>query len=445
MPSRLPTRLAALLSLFLLLPLPFATAQVTEADSMALVTIYNRMGGPNWTNNSGWLQDRVGNWFGISAANNRVSRIDLTGNGVTGSIPAAIGQLTHVDTLAFTANNLTGVIPPEIGDVDSLRFLLLPNNALTGAIPKELGQLSALEFMALAGNNLSGSLPAELGQLKNLVNLDLFRNQLEGSIPAELGDLEKLELLFLTSNRITGPIPSELGQLANLRTLHLSGNQLEGALPSTLGDMPLLRVLDVSFNNLNGQLPESLGALSKLEVLWIFNNLLEGTLPAALGDLAILKSFNLSNTNLTGNIPESFIGMEMLNSLNYRNTTVCSPIGTPLQAWLDGIGTLTSNGMSCEPTSNKSVDELPNVLVVAPHFPNPARAATNIRYRLPASGHVKIVLYDAQGKRMQQYSLGSQAPGWHETTLNFADLPRGTYWYQLLSGTFTATRSIVLH
>ncbi len=434
----------AIATLYMLVPANRVAAQVTEADSMALITLYNRMGGPDWTIKTGWLQDRVGNWFGISVDANRVARIDLPNNNLTGSIPAAIGQLTHVDTLAFSANELTGSIPPELGNVDSLKFLLLPNNELTGSIPPELAQLADLEFMALAGNRLTGELPAELGQLDNLTFLDLFRNLLEGPIPPELGEMERLETLFLTSNRFTGTIPVELAALDSLQIMHFASNQLEGSIPPELGVMPALRLFDVSFNNLVGEIPASLGDLGNLEVLWLFNNQLVGPLPEALGNLANLKTFNISNNNFTGNIPESFAGMVSLTNFNFRNTEVCEPAGTPLQTWLDGIGTLTGNGMVCESTSTTLENELPETVRLAPHYPNPARNLAFVRYGLPRASSVTLSLFDIQGRLVQRQELGTRSPGWHEAILELNALAQGTYWYQLQTAQTTLTRGIVV-
>ena len=48
---------------------------------------------------------------------------------------------------------------------------------LTGAVPAEIGQLTSLRVLQLGGNQLT-SLPAEIGQLTSLERLDLRDNQL---------------------------------------------------------------------------------------------------------------------------------------------------------------------------------------------------------------------------------------------------------------------------
>ena len=81
---------------------------------------------------------------------------------------------------------LTGALPAMIGQLMSLRELALLGNQLT-SVPAEIGQLTSLEVLALGGNQLT-SLPAEIGQLTSLTDLYLRENQLT-SVPAATREL----------------------------------------------------------------------------------------------------------------------------------------------------------------------------------------------------------------------------------------------------------------
>ena len=70
--------------------------------------------------------------------------------------------------------------------------LSLASKFLTGTIPAALGDLTSLVELNLHNNDLSGSIPAALGDLSNLTELNLSNNRLSGSIPAALGDLSNL-------------------------------------------------------------------------------------------------------------------------------------------------------------------------------------------------------------------------------------------------------------
>ena len=92
----------------------------------------------------------------------RVIMLELQNVGLTGALPAMIGQLTSLRELALLGNQLTSV-------------------------PAEIGQLTSLEVLALGGNQLT-SLPAEIGQLTSLTDLYLRDNQLT-SVPAAIREL----------------------------------------------------------------------------------------------------------------------------------------------------------------------------------------------------------------------------------------------------------------
>jgi Leucine-rich repeat (LRR) protein len=63
--------------------------------------------------------------------------------------------------------------------------LSLCNNQLTGSVPAALGQLTALMHLWLDNNRLTGSVPAALGRLTVLTHLWLDNNRLT-SVPAAL-------------------------------------------------------------------------------------------------------------------------------------------------------------------------------------------------------------------------------------------------------------------
>ena len=83
--------------------------------------------------------------------------------------------------------------PVERGDTGGAGQPRLPGralsgNQLSGEIPAELGNLAYLERLYLEENRLRGEIPAELGNLANLEELDLGGNQLSGCIPSSLRD-----------------------------------------------------------------------------------------------------------------------------------------------------------------------------------------------------------------------------------------------------------------
>ena len=117
--------------------------------------------------------------------------------------------LAAKDTLAGTAT-LDWSVDSAITDWEGVTVagtpsrvtkVLLSNESLSGSIPVELGDLSELTHLNLSSNSLTGEIPRELGGLSNLQEIRLSGNSLTGCIPAPLkevptNDLGSLNLLF---------------------------------------------------------------------------------------------------------------------------------------------------------------------------------------------------------------------------------------------------------
>ena len=197
-----------------------ARAQDPASDKAALEALYNDTDGGNWTNNTNWLSSEpVGDWYGVTVSNGRVTRLSLESNELAGALPIQLGNLTNLTYLNLSLNQLTEPIPSQLGNLANLETLLLSNNQLTGAIPNELGSLDNLEILKLSRNRLTGFIPVELGNLANLRWLWLTGNRLTGSAPAELGNLTNLEILRLGDNQLTGPLPRSLTSLESMETI----------------------------------------------------------------------------------------------------------------------------------------------------------------------------------------------------------------------------------
>ena len=329
------------------------------ADRAALEALYDATGGPGWTDRTNWnTAAPIGEWFGVTTdAAGRVTRLELPGNGLTGPIPDALGNLVNLGVLNLGGNALTGPIPSELGRLVNLEALRLWDNELTGPVPAWLGNLTGLRSLNLRGNDLTGSIPADLGTLVNLGVLDLGdnaltgsvpawlgnltglrwlhlgRNELTGPIPAELGNLANLESLYLHLNALTGPIQSELGRLVNLEGLSLWDNELTGPVPAWLGNLTGLRSLNLGGNALTGPIPSELGRLVNLEALRLWDNELTGPVPAWLGNLTGLRSLNLRGNDLTGSIPADLGTLVNLGVLDLGDNALTGSV----PAWLGNL------------------------------------------------------------------------------------------------------------
>ena len=323
------------------------------SDREVLEALYEAAGGASWTDGTGWMTPApLGEWYGVATdAAGRVTRLGLDDNGLTGSIPPALGGLTRLEVLDLGQNELGGPIPAELRGLTSLRRLSLRDNGLAGPVPGALGRLASLEDLHLGGNALTGPVPPELGGLARLRRLSLRENELTGPIPDALGRLADLEELSLGGNALTGPLPAWLGGLTRLRWLSLGGNELAGAIPDALGRLTRLEALYLGGNALTGPLPAWLGGLARLRRLSLWGNDLRGPVPDALGDLVNLERLDLAYAwGLTGPLPAG-LERSRLELLDVLVTRTCAPA-----AWRDRLAAIGFYGPPCEPRPDVTVD-----------------------------------------------------------------------------------------
>jgi gliding motility-associated-like protein len=259
-----------------------------QADSLALVSLYNTTNGVNWTNK--WdLTKPIDTWFGIQLnAKGCVECIDLDG-------------VADCALSSQTGNNLVGTLPNF--SFTELRILILASNQLTGVIPNFT--LPKLEVLILQANQLSGVVPNF--NLPNLERLVLSTNQLMGNLPNF--NLPNLTELAAVNNLLMGSIPNF--NMPNLRSLQLGNNQLNGAIPNFA--MPSLQRLNLAGNQLSGSIPNF--NMPILQTMSLFDNQLTGLIPNF--DLPLLTNLFLDNNRLSGGIPN-------FNTPRLRNLNVSS-------------------------------------------------------------------------------------------------------------------------
>jgi hypothetical protein len=95
--------------------------------------------------------------------------------------------------------------------------------------------------------------------------------------------------------------------------------------------------------------------------------------------------------------------------------------------------------------------ELPaaGAFALSPSYPNPFNPMTQLRYRLPAAGPVRLAVYDAAGRRVRVLVAGERVAGEHPVSWDGRDdggreLPSGLYLCELRAGGQRAVRKLVL-
>jgi hypothetical protein len=134
-------------------------------DRFVLSSLYYATDGDNWLDYEKWLSPvhHVCEWKGIVCVEKDGKRtitvIDLTHNGLVGSIPQTLSLLKDLTVLRLGENDLTGIIPGSaFGSLDSLSTLDLQSNKLQGQVPESM-RGPQLDTLYLQGNNVTGVWP----------------------------------------------------------------------------------------------------------------------------------------------------------------------------------------------------------------------------------------------------------------------------------------------
>jgi Leucine-rich repeat (LRR) protein len=307
----------------------YSKSQVLEQDSLALVAIYNSTNGDNWTYNNYWLSYPVELWFGIEVSYNRVVKIDLNYNNLSGYIPEEIGDLdslsyfsiynnsidsissstgdcTILDTLMIFSNPID-FLPPEIGDLSNLRYFNFGNTEIT-YLPEELGGLTSLEYL-LGINGILQNIPESLGNMTSLKEIDLSLNNIS-NLPSSVGNCTNLTRLQVNANEIPS-VPTEIGNLSNLEILILGANNIS-ELPEEIFTLTNLWKLNFAANDLNYISP-SIGNLVNLENFQFFNNEFT-TIPEEIGNLTNLTYIN-GYSNRLSSLPLTLLNLPNVQTL----------------------------------------------------------------------------------------------------------------------------------
>ena len=319
----------------------------------ALIALYDRTDGPNWTNSTNWKSlEPLDQWYGTTVdGEGQVTGLALENNNLNGAVTHHLSDLSNLKILNLSFNpGLTGIVPASVTRLD-LEELELDGTQICAPADTEFQQwladipqrtvtnctdlrpdyytLARLYFNTtgqnwtnntnwLSDRPLNTWFGVQTNSSEEVTGLDLKENNLAGAIPTEIGDLLELRELRLGDNQLTGNIPSEIGQLQKLEILNLYGNQLSGSIPQEIGQLQELRLLDLGNNQLTGNTTTEIGQLQKLEILFLYGNQLSGSIPQEIGQLQELRLLDLSDNRLAGDLPPEIWRLQNLRALVIR-------------------------------------------------------------------------------------------------------------------------------
>ena len=371
------------------------TAYANVADSTLLADFFNRTHGSLlWHNHTGWLEETVSQWYGIT--------LD------------ASGRVTEVN---------------------------LPNNNLVGQLPlSQLHQLPNLRRLDVSGNEFSGTIPNGLGELTQLEYLDLSRNTLAGELPKELAGQAPLKVLDLGGNQLVGAIPTELSQISTLQTFSVSANQLSGPVPAFTGldQLDTLHVAQNAFLFMD-LLPNA--SLTRLDdFVYAPQDSIETLLTSTASGFALTTA-----AKAVGNRYQWYRDDQPISGPQ-SDTLQVSATSDPAQYYATITNdrlpdlTLVSRKKGVHDGLTLTEGELPDNFLLHQSYPNPFTEATTVAFELGTPEHVRIVVYDLLGKAVATIADGRFTAGVHRVEFTGDHLASGQYMYRMEAGAYQRMR-----
>lgn len=376
-----------------------------------------------------------------------ITLVFLDNLNIIGGIPPAWQQAAGLEGLVIRDNSemSIGNIPSFIGgSMGSITRLELSGSGVTGPIPTNLNNLnlSILNFRDNPGITGTG-IPAWL-QNKNLNTLELSRTGLNVSeIPSWIGQQNSLSYLGLAGLGIQGEIPAFFGQPGlqslNLSTLALNDNNISGPIPSALGNLVSLDSLNLANNQLSGEIPAALANAGRITE-----------------DLILLEAVILSgNPELSGEIPIGFIDADFMRVFEVEGTALCEPDNDAYGAWLDNIPNFAAEFYPVAYFSTQRVNTCTSVSVednqgqvytfnLQGNYPNPFNPSTNIKYEIPEAADVTLSVFNVLGQKVAVLVNEQKQAGVHQAQFDASGLASGSYFYRLEAGNHVRTRQMLL-
>ncbi|XP_055815777.1 receptor protein kinase TMK1-like [Solanum dulcamara] len=249
----------------------------------------------------------------------RVTRIQVGDQGMKGSLPPNMNNLTELIVFEVQRNALTGALPSFSG-LNSLQSILLNNNGFTSIPSDFFDGMTNLQSVYLDYNPFSPwSVPESLKIASSLRTFSAISANITGKIPDFFGGdtFSSLTDLHLSFNNLEGPLPSSFSG-SYIQTLWLNGLQsrLNGSI-DVVQNMTGLTQLWLHGNEFTGPLPDFSG-LTQLQDCSLRDNSFTGPVPYSLVNLPSLKVVNLTNNFLQGPTPKfpSSVRVDMLDDTN---------------------------------------------------------------------------------------------------------------------------------
>lgn len=358
------------MAILMLCVLPVSTiAQSAASDAAAMQQLKQTLKLPSTLN---WSNSDPCHWQNVRCdPDSRITRIQIGSQGVSGSLPASIANLTNLQVFELMNNNISGPLPSLKG-LGPLQTLNLHDNQFNSIPPDFFDGLTSLQEVYLDNNPFKAWF-----------------------IPNGLKGASSLKNFSANSANIVGKIPDYFSSktFPSLIHLHISSNHLQGSLPMGFSGLGLQSLwLDGQTDSsgsrtLNGTI-EVLQNMTQLVQIWLNMNGFTGPIPDLSG-LTDLQHLNLRDNSLTGPVPPSLTKLSSLGMVNLTN----NDLQGPMPEFLSGVSTdlLTGQNSFCFSEPGVDCDSRVNALIsILEPFRYPLQFAENWKGNDPCDNWMGI-------------------------------------------------------
>jgi flagellar hook assembly protein FlgD len=93
-------------------------------------------------------------------------------------------------------------------------------------------------------------------------------------------------------------------------------------------------------------------------------------------------------------------------------------------------------------------NSVPDGFLLEQNYPNPFNPATDLKYTIALNSHVKLTIYDTDGREIAAIVNSNQGAGKYSIQWDASNYPSGVYYYVLTAvseaGTFSESKKMVL-
>ncbi len=198
------------------------------------------------------------------------------------------------------------------------------------------------------------------------------------------------------------------------------------------GSSIILRTTDGGKTWIDSTNPANITACSLREI-YMLNSKIGWFTGTNNGPSFIAKTTDGGNTWMDETPKDEYLGFE---SIDIVNDSIGYLVGDEGRYYTTNDGGITGIYIDNE----NSVHQF----LLSQNYPNPFNPTTTIQYSVPKESFVIIKVYNVLGKEIATLVSGRKPIGNYSVDFNSGNISSGTYFYRLISGTYTATKKMVI-